>query len=77
MILLSTLPKNSLGIIKVLDVAIPIKTELMSLGLDVGIRVRIKNIKDQNIVVDMYSQGNKKRINIPLNVALKIFVLPV
>jgi hypothetical protein len=77
MILLSALPKNSLGIIKALDTDTFSKEELTSLELELGARVRVKGIKERGIVLDIYSQGNKKRINVPLKLALKISVIPL
>ena len=74
MILLSTLPKNSLGIVKFLDIETSLQTDFISLGLDIGARVRLKGIKESSIVLDVYFQGHKNRVNITITSALKIHV---
>lgn len=77
MIILSTLPKNSLGIIKSLDIELSLKSQLLLIGLDIGTKIRIKNVINSTIIFDAYLQNNKKRIIIPIKEALKIQVLPI
>ena len=77
MILLSTLPKNSLGIIKLLEIEDSLKTELASLGIGLGTKIRVKNLLKDAIIFDAYLNNTKKRITIPIKEALKIQVLPI
>ena len=77
MIALSTLPKNSRGIIKLVNITSYSKQELESIGLTAGTKIKVKHIIDNYITIETYFEDKKERTNIAVSEAFKILVLPI
>lgn len=77
MIALSTLPKNSRGIIKNIDTQKYTKQDLDNMGIIIGTKVKVKRIEQTQILVETYFIDRKERIYIPIEEALRISVMPI
>lgn len=77
MITLTTLPKNSLGIIKIIDTKDITKARMENSGFIIGTKIKLRNIEADKIIIEAYIYGKKERISILLEDALKIGVLPI
>ena len=69
MIALSALPKNAKGIVKGLN------TDVYNLTL--GDRVKVRHIGSIQILVEVFSQDRREKIQIAVEDALKILVVPI
>ena len=77
MIALSNLPKNSRGIIKLVNTTGYSQQELTAIGLTVGTKIKIKHVINSHIVFEACIEDRKERANIPIHEALKVLVLPI
>lgn len=77
MIMLSSLPKNSVGIIKLLNVNPILKSRLELLGFTIGVRVKVRKVINKQIIIESYISGNNEKIVINLIDALKIGIIPI
>jgi len=77
MIILSTLPKNSLGIVKILNVNQSTITKLETLGITIGTKIKLKRIEERDIIIESYIEGNKVKATLSIDDALKILINPI
>ena len=77
MIMLSTLPKNSLGIIKLIDAKETTKAELEFLGISIGTKVKIRRSDYHGILIESYISGKKEQALLVIKDAMKVLVTPL
>ena len=77
MITLSSLPINSYGIIREIDLDKTTKLKLLELGILSGVKIKLKNIAPLGDPISIQIKGQATFISISKKVAIKIFVTPV
>ncbi len=77
MILLPALPKNSLGIIKIIDTKDITKARMERSGFIVGTKIKLRKIENNIIIIEAYVYGKKERIDLLVEDALKIGISPI